>query len=168
MGCDIHAYVEYVSWENKDKEYWSCLMSNIGSRNYLWFDVLAGVRGNDHQVFPTRGMPEGAISWEVRDAAYMHIAQTDDQAGWEGWTTREQATRWGEPIFKLDGYEFCGHPDWHSHSWLTADELAQCIGAYMMSGADFPYGVEWDAVLAAMRALEERGHKTRLVFWFDN
>jgi hypothetical protein len=58
--------------------------------------------------------------------------------------------------------------DLHSHSWLTHDELAQCLAEYTLKAEWGPYSVVWDAILAAMRAFQERGQPTRLVFAFDN
>lgn len=42
------------------------------------------------------------------------------------------------------------------------------MGTYLVVGLGQMYAPEWDATLAAMRAFEEHGKQTRLVFWFDN
>lgn len=162
MGCDIHTYLEYQVAD----DYWRCLISNGGSRDYSMFGILAGVRCDGCHI-PPRGMPEGRLSWEVREAASVRIAADETQKDWEGYCTREQAKQWGEPIFEEGGTKYIRNPDWHSHSWLTADELADCLAKYMFNVGEC-CSVEWDATLAAMRALEDRGYKTRLTFWFDN
>lgn len=50
-------------------------------------------------------------------------------------------------------------PEWHSHSWLSADEFAEAL---RRAEAEHP---EYMALLAAVRAL---GPGARVVFWFDN
>ena len=54
MGADIHAYVEFADKpEDGRAPYWKNLTRNSGSRNYVLFGVLAGVRCKD-QLFPTK------------------------------------------------------------------------------------------------------------------
>lgn len=69
------------------------------------------------------------------------------------------------------------HPDWHSHSWLTASELQAVVDSYGEMGrkiwpAEDPYTVpaEVQAWLAVLRALDAHPNviQSRLVFWFDN
>jgi hypothetical protein len=178
MGCDIHGFVEYATFETQDGPYWDCLISNVGHRDYTFFSLIADCgRGEHAPVVPNRGLPEGKCSWEVE--RYMWITVTDDEklGDEEGFCSRKQAAGWGEIKRKVipqrNGpdhvYERVLNPDLHSHTWLTCDELARVIAAYITeTHEDYPYGVEWDATLAAMRALEERGFKTRLVVAFDN
>ncbi len=52
--------------------------------------------------------------------------------------------------------------DLHTPSWLTLDEFKRAAGGYADS---WP---EVKATIAAMEAIESTGHKTRLVFAFDN
>lgn len=75
-----------------------------------------------------------------------------------------------EPVAKPRGYpkdaayeaekKYVSNPDWHTHSWLTADEFAVAI-----EGSGEP---EYEAILAAMRSFEAGGAQARIVFWFDN
>jgi hypothetical protein len=58
--------------------------------------------------------------------------------------------------------------DLHGHSWLTADEYAHCLGTRMLTNEWGPPDVGWDVLLVSMKAFEERGIKTRLIFAFDN
>jgi hypothetical protein len=64
----------------------------------------------------------------------------------------------GNVSVPFDDDEYNG-PDYHTHSWLTADEFQQ---AMQRAEAEHP---EYLAVLAAMRAL---GPESRIVFCFDN
>lgn len=173
MGCDVHAFVEYVDFESEENgPYWSCLTANLGRRDYTFFSLLADCGRGDHRpLVPNRGLPEGPLSHVVERAMFCYI--TDDRElieYGEGWCSRESAESWGRGIERVnERTERTPNPDLHSHTWLTCDELAQAIGKYITDvHEDYVYDVEWDACLAAMRALEERGHRTRLVIAFDN
>lgn len=187
MGCDIYPFVEYVAFTGHDDQpYWQCIMQGFGNRNYEWFSLLADCGRNEQPpLFPNRGLPEGKLSYTVEGVMWLTVTEDEELAKESGYCTPKDAESWRR--YHHDGYRetrFKGrdengneterihkqvmHPDLHSHSWLTCDELAQVIGHWIAGQHDYPYGVEWDAVLAAMRALEERGHKTRLIFAFDN
>jgi hypothetical protein len=69
------------------------------------------------------------------------------------------------------------HPDWHTYSWLTPDELEAALNAYVKVGKQIwpedksllEVPAECRAWLWALRGLEEGGAgNPRLVFWFDN
>lgn len=169
MGCDVHAYLEYSSWDNREGEpYWDCLVANGGSRNYALFGLLAGVRGSLNPVVEPRGLPEGKYSWAVAEAEFITISDDPRLLDDEGYCSRETALSWAEHGSEIseDGKKV-SHPDHHSHTWLTKDELAEALGRYITEVRE-SYGVEWTAMLAAMQAIEDTGNKTRLVLWFDN
>lgn len=173
MGCDIHAYVEYVAFKSHDDtDYWKCLISNAGSRDYTFFSLLADCgRGYHSPVIPNRGFPEGECSYVVREAYYLQVS--DEFADHEGYVSIEQADSWvksglSQEVATSGSTRLVTHPDWHSVSWLTYEEFAQVIATWLTLAPDYMYDPEWDAMLVAMRTLEDRGHKTRLVFWFDN
>lgn len=176
MGCDIHAYVEYAFFE--EPPYWVCLIPNVGHRDYTFFSLVADCGRGDHTpVVPNRGLPDDKLSLEAEQAMWLNVTDDKNLLDEEGFCNRENAEKWGpirREVFPQDGgtgrvRETVMHPDLHSHTWLTCDELAQVIAAYITDvHDDYPYGVEWDATLAAMRALEERGFRTRLVVAFDN
>ena len=50
--------------------------------------------------------------------------------------------------------------DLHTPTWLTFDEL-------VVVGSEFD-NIDLHAAIAFMRIYEQRGHKTRIVFAFDN
>lgn len=171
MGCDIHAYVEVSTWTRDGKDYWDCKIENAGGRDYLMFGIMAGVRVDGVQEIETRGLPPFEdLSWRVQGAAFLRVNdQFKDDEGYCSEEDAERYTGYGEMIFEGAGSQrFVTHPDWHSRSWMTADELARCLGRYMLESKAGPYDLEWDAILAFMRTYEERGAKARLVFWFDN
>lgn len=171
MGCDIHAFVEYVDFETKDGPYWSCLISNLGHRDYTFFSLIADCgRGEHRPLIPNRGLPKGPLSHTVENAMFLHVTDDPRLFSIENFCSRDQAVSWGGGIEKINNrYERTPNPDLHSHTWLTCLEFAQVIAKFMTEvHEDYPYGVEWDAALAAMRALEERGHRTRMIIAFDN
>jgi hypothetical protein len=60
MGCDIHAWIEYIEHDAVQ-----CFGSVGFWRNYALFGVLAGVRKHDLPHIEPRGLPP-EISFEVR------------------------------------------------------------------------------------------------------
>lgn len=183
MGCDIHTYVEYAEWTQRDGlPYWSNFTKNGGSRNYLMFGVLAGVRVPDVQLFSPKGMPEGSMGYGTADDYWLSVAP-DAHPEWadtEGYTDIESATRWVESGYSTGERDDNGRlrrvsgPDWHSHSWLTLAEHKQAMSHYQSviseqyPGEDKTVPSEWLAMAAAMQAFEDAGKQTRLIFWFDN
>lgn len=164
MGCDVHMYLEYSDFTGSNGEpYWSAFVTNAGSRDYTMFGLLAGVRSDRDPTIAPRGLPEGNLAYETQNACKMCVSDDPAHAEWENYCTSAQAAQWGKPI--IDG--MIAGPDWHTFSWLTADEYAQVLGRYMTEVRDI-YAVEYDVILASMRAFEERGCKIRLIFWFDN
>lgn len=181
MGCDIHTYVEYSTFTTREGEdYWKNLTKNGGSRDYLLFGVLAGVRVPDVKLFDPKGMPEGDYGWQTNEDYWTLIAPPSHPEWAEeddDYCSLDKALEWrkhGSVIqFDKDGNpRRVSGPDWHSHSWLTTDELTKALEHYEAVKAKYSpspeLSPEWPAMLAAMRAFEERGAKTRLVFWFDN
>lgn len=124
MGCDIHAYIEY---RPKGENRWSDFGGRINpGRNYLMFEAMAGVRGEESKaIVPPRGQPKD-LAWASEWDAFLQISE-DGKGDHE--CTLESAKRWhGEIINDSDGKpEKTPHPDWHSHSWLSAAELGSAI-----------------------------------------
>jgi len=171
MGCDIHCYLEYrdpnPEWKPQDGVIqWTGWSRIYPGRNYEVFGHLAGVRSSTEPVVEPRGVPED-MSWETAGDYYLRI--NDEYKDMEGYTTREKAEEWvkygHKIIYKEDGTpEKVEHPDWHTHSWITTDELAQVLGRINPSHISVGY---W-GLLGAMKELEWHGQEVRLVFWFDN
>lgn len=160
------------------------------------FGAMAGVRCAHIPYIEPRGVPDGIGFW-ASDDFWLFVS---DYADGEGFCTPESAQRYIEsgsvlrdPAKPLKGNSV-SHPDWHSHSWLNADEFELAIAAYLKAAgfqintprlpapseltalATVRQDSEWAlsslteywAVLAAMRCFEAQGMESRLVFWFDN
>jgi len=147
MGCDIHAYVDYEEdIVKRDGNLW---VSNLGEfhigRDYLLFGILAGVRCAEDKLFDPKGLPD-QMSYVTSGAATLFVV--DHETEEQGCCTRESADRWHQSWLEQKArWDFLGeragiggytdaeqkrihHPDWHSHSWLTTDELRQVIEKY--------------------------------------
>lgn len=183
MGCDIHTYVEYGQPDaDGTVKHWLGFTKNGGRRDYLMFGILAGVRIRDAKMFEPRGIPEN-LSFNAGDDYWLSVAplSNPEWADQEDWVSQESAARWVKEGSSVEGYRRAdgslgqvSGPDWHSHSWMTADELQAALDRYpsemvarwgQEGGEPDP---EWAAMLAAMRVFEQRGYAARLVFWFDN
>jgi len=162
MGCDIHCYMEY---KPATSDRWSSFGGRINpGRNYAAFGQLAGVRGGTAMVDP-RGVPDG-LGWQAADDNRIYISDTPS----DGTVTPQKAAQWvasgsSHYIMSHDGRPVCvSHPDHHTHSWLAPDEWE----AALARETEWPVGVEYRAMSAAMRELERSGAQVRVVFWFDN
>lgn len=181
MGADIHMYIEYASKEpspyatRTGKRYWSGFGGCINpGRSYSLFGLIAGVRDDRYgPVVEPRGYPDDA-GWEANDDAYLFIDdECDDTEGFCSLASAEQWARHGSVIEYHESGEpwRVTGPDWHSHTWLTPDEMQQIFDRYneLFAAAGYDVGVEWRAVLGAMRVLEDDGkNDVRVICWFDN
>ena len=162
MGCDIHAYVEYKPKGNTN---WQSFGKRLNpGRYYGMFALLANVRNNGDlkPVAELRGVPLDVGYYAAKDL----VLRVNDKFGnEEGWCSKASADRWvagGSSKWWVAGHSIT-HPDWHSHSWVTADELQKALGSLPFEN---PY--EYVAVLDCLRSFERQGCEGRLVFWFDN
>lgn len=183
MGADIHAYVEY---KEKNSKYWDNLTRNFGSRNYLWFGVIAGVRVPEVQLFPCKGMPHDDLGYYTSSDYWTMIAPeahpewADDS---ENWVSLDQANEWITSKYYDIRVDYrdgtrpvrVSNPDYHSYSWFTTHELSQAIDHYetltetkYKNSFMVPTIKEWKALLAAMNVFETQDMDTRIIFWFDN
>jgi hypothetical protein len=155
MGCDIHMYVEYKRKENTN---WQDFGGRINpGRNYSIFTNLASVRSNVTGNKP-KGIPDD-VAYSSRNDNLIFI----DESGGDDTVTRERALRWVKSGSKIVDDTWVTHPDWHSHSWATIEELEDAVNKDTWGGAH-----EYRAVLAAMKCLESDGFDVRAVYWFDN
>lgn len=198
MGCDIHCYVEY---RKKSDDRWRDFGGRINpGRNYCLFGAMAGVRTGHIPFIIPRGCPQDCASEAFGDNT-IYVSDTQDEdftgSGSEYCYSRKHAE---ECVDKghCEWVELNGHKSWvtnsdyHSHSWLNADEFELAIASYLKASG-FQINVprisapsalvcdantekawalesitEYWAVLASMRCLETQGMLTRLIFWFDN
>ena len=190
MGADIHMYVEYRNKKDaKNREtrgenpYWNSYGDGINpGRNYCMFAVLAMVRGEYKDSFEPKGkIPWDFMSYSARSDSHMLIYEKkNEDKDWDGWVTLEKAQNWEKYGCKIV-YKEAGDPthvespDWHSHSWMDIKELEKAYKIYAKRASE-DWGekitkapVEWRALLASMKALEDDGeNEVRVVFWFDN
>lgn len=175
MGADIHMYVEYCRLRDpgeagaEEREYWSPFGGRINpGRNYWLFASLADVR-DEGAMYEPRGLPDN-LGYCARDDSRLYISESPG----DRYVTPERAKSWVEKGYAKYVNDHNGnptwvtHPDWHSHSWLTPDELQAVYTRYAYTHGQ-PVSVQYRALLAAMRTLENDGeNKVRVVFWFDN
>jgi hypothetical protein len=135
MGADIHCYIEYRKRNDSGEKRWLSFGGRLNpGRNYGVFAVLAGIR-SDKSIpvpFPPRGLPEDT-GFKAVDDYYLFI----DETGFENSVTSETAKQYVENCgchYKNnhDGKPtWVSHPDWHSHSWLTTEELKKVFQEYL-------------------------------------
>lgn len=161
MGCDIHCYMEFKKVGSNYRDGWPRI--NPG-RHYELFGKLAGVRSNEPAIIEPRGIPDDLSSYAKSDW-YLFI--DDSVSALDGFCSSAQAALWsdhGKKIIDHNGAPYkIEHPDWHTPSWVSADELEAAMMACSYDVSD-----EYYAFLAAMRVFEARGNEVRMVFWFDN
>jgi hypothetical protein len=167
MGCDIHCFVEYRSAEDHKElqNYWFAWGDRINpGRDYKIFALLAGVRGRIGDAGPKpKGLPEN-LGWYSKDYYWMQIVETEEECGSDD-ATRAQAESWVKSgcstIRKTEhGSEYVSNPDMHSCSWATYEELVAAVDQHASVG--------WHALVAAVKAIHDKGCDVRVVYFFDN
>ena len=176
MGCDIHCYVEYQVSYFDDEPHWATFGGHINpGRDYELFALMADVRNyyspRVEPLHTPRGLPDD-VGLTARWDNQLYV--TDEDHASEGSVTRAVADIWlargttTVAASRADGtFNAVHHPDWHSHSWLNVDELAAVFRVYRAAHKR-PVGLEYRALLSAMRYLKRESTGVRLVFWFDN
>lgn len=166
MGCDIHCYIEYKPDPLDPDSQWDGFGGEIRcSRHYGIFAALADVR-NGYGITPIsqpRGLPSD-VSYEVRGDNHLYVVETQGDGCVDPKTAAEYVAS-GYSKYMDEYRTHVTHPDWHSHSWCTADELESALKNHKVeAGTAYEY---W-AIVAALRSFETQGCHARLVFWFDN
>lgn len=128
MGCDIHLCIEYQIYSDMWSDFGGIF--NPG-RNYLMFEAMAGVRGDEEKaVCKPKGLPD-QTSLEVRRTTFLAIGEQEND---EKTATMAQALEWakhGRKLIKEGKIPVAvEHPDWHSHSWLTTQEFERALELY--------------------------------------
>jgi len=171
MGCDIHCYIEYKT--EKPNMWWNFGGRINPGRNYLIFALLANVRNYDIEpVLYPKGLPDD-IGFITGIDNRLYVTDDYDE---EGCCSRENAEKWveaGASEYTNERKAFVTHPDWHSHSWVTPNELEKVVkeGEEIIAeecGVDKFELPEWYMVLEILKKFEEWGYQARMVFWFDN
>lgn len=159
MGCDIHAYIESQPHKETSPEYWWKNADLYITRNYAMFGFLAGVRSNDNPLFAPRGWDKNS-STKFEYCLYVEDGDPDGDGNCsseraEHWVSRGDSERIDE--------KWVTHPDWHTASWLTADELEKVVQAYREKYPQYDCN-EWLGYVELMKRIPE----SRFTFWFDN
>jgi hypothetical protein len=172
MGCDIHLYIEYKS-KNTENEYWWGFGGRYNpGRNYAIFGLMAkGVRCEFPESFPIKGLPN-VLGYKSKSDNLLYICEEEG----EGNCKLRDAWRWHESgaskiIFHNEQPTWVTNPDWHSHSWLSADEFQSVWDNYIKIARANGYGdeePEWEAVNVLLQHFKNKGYEARIVFWFDN
>ena len=186
---------EGKSFETEGQVYaFNCGELNI-PRDYDLFNALSDGRNyhfeeeeiEQHCLYPSRGLPKyysGAV-----ESRYFHLVD-DRESEFDkplelypslSIITTKKADQWLQ-----EGCSFLGdsqetsrdgkqaflqrvsHPNWHSCSWLTLEEIYKSLKHYELDIPELHF--EFRLVLNIMKEIEQEygdGH-TRLVFWFDN
>ncbi|XXX78715.1 hypothetical protein WMF30_08055 [Sorangium sp. So ce134] len=180
MGCDIHIFVEYGT----DRGAFEALSDGafLLPPDYDLFAALAGVRAEPGFVpFQVpRGLPHD-VSQHVASRYFVPVLEDDRAGAWgigEHFTPRlaaqlveSGASRWlpaGVTVPLLPStHGYIVHPDWHSASWLTADELRRALehARFRLDASSDEFQLLFQYVSAAAA---KKGPSTRVVFWFDN
>jgi len=167
MGCDIHAFIDY---NKPGEDYVHPLSEELYlDRDYAVFSKLANVRNYDEDIEPIsepRGLPE-KVSYIVSDENSLYISEIETNSDY---CTKEDAENWvkcGASKYTDDHKSSVTNPDYHSHPWLSVEEYEQAIKE-LQTVIKYKLNVNYFAVLAAMKFLQDNGYEVRLVFWFDN
>lgn len=142
------------------------------SRNYELFSILSrGVRGDNTRGFITRGLPK-VLGYVSEHDNKIFVTDTPNPNDYTYSVTSNKAKEWNQRLGcvldERDGeIVYVSDPDFHSHSWLTTQELAKAFSIYKHK-TKYSVGTEYKALLASMRAIEKDGFDARVVFWFDN
>lgn len=81
MGCDVHPLIEYRDFDN----WWSPAAIPNRERNYEFFSLLAGVRGEYEPWVEPRGFPENSYSYNYGKDGIVNGDHTPS------WFTLEEA-----------------------------------------------------------------------------
>lgn len=176
MGCDIHLMVET---KPRNANRWSDagFFDQFSCRVYGMFARMAKVREyeNTYKVqFKPRGIPND-ISWFTQRRFFLYTTEEQDAAEWcDNYCLMKDAERWVRQGFSkwVDAeHRMVTRPDYHSHSWLSTNELRQCFDDCFKdeNGNLFGDYIEWLGLVSLCEGIESSGtHECRVVFCFDN
>ena len=169
MGCDIHAFIEFLKWDS----YWSLASGplNIPRDDELFAALALGPGGiTDDLLYPPRGLP-GGLSSDARDYFYSPASEVrqfmeENYSDEEEFSSEEYAAAVGEAARRefLDS-GLLPAPELHSHSWLNLSELNEILSRGQLTRDRL--SPEFRALLAAMEQLAQTYGEVRLVFCFD-
>jgi hypothetical protein len=170
MGTHLYFQIEVTSTKNFPRLRWGNFARVYLPQDYLLFALLAAVRRSEFvdEELPWRapkGLPADVDEHTLEEdslvvddeADKLDVPLTCSRAAAEEWV-REGISRYLE-----DGYKVT-HPDFHSHSWATREELEQIERDYKAAGGS---DTSLAPIIAMMNAFDTTGHIARAVFWFE-
>jgi len=131
-------------------------------RDYRAFGQLANVRMGGGFSEP-KGVPLD-ISEQVWTRVFLPVVDTEC----EGAVTPAQAENWRNTVMENDGRRYILHPDWHSPSHYTLEELHKEIdkrGKTNIEQRILDLTKEMSKVAKTYKLTQAQ---VRVVFWFDN
>lgn len=145
MGCDIHAYLEYYDKDTQkySKLFVNCLSENIQlGRDYVLFNLLAGVRGYRNPIFMPRGIPKN-LSYTVSDKFFLKVVDSvvgpNSHYPATNYIFRQEAddlVREGKSKY-YENDTLIADPAWHTPSWLNKNELIEIRKRYLIEMIDY-------------------------------
>lgn len=134
MGCDIHLYLENVETIYNGNLQSRSIGQFHSGRNYTMFSLMANVRNYDgNTLFSPKGLPT-PLGYEAKYDNELYVIKDEDYHDQERYVSRTVAEGWvgkGISLWTDPSMKWVTHPDWHSHSWLTFEELQQVKAAYI-------------------------------------
>jgi hypothetical protein len=171
MGAELYFQVELsYAAPLRPSRWWHFARLRL-SQDYLLFALLAGVRtevlpDSELECLAPKGLPDNVTEASLAEdsltvddgAAELEIPDTCSRADAEEWV------RTGMSRYLHNGYSVT-HPDFHSHSWASLEELQLVCRRY--EGAGGKDSVVVRSVLTMLESLQSAGLVSRAVFWFS-
>lgn len=173
MGCDIHAFIEVETLDNRGKIKWVDSAAQVfPGRNYEMFCCLSGLRGNHNPIFEPRGFPAELGHRTVNEFCLWNVGMMD-----------EAVLEWNENICSDEQFEeylkdgcqkynenHIFRPYWHSASYLYTKEMEKVLNDYKKRVGNDEIDNNYVSILSMMKALEKNRDKirSRFVFCFDS
>jgi len=132
MGCDIHAYVDFKSFKKDNCDWYIKNLAQIRlGRDYLLFSYLADVRNynNITPISPPKDIPKNN-SYIVEHDYTLFVLDDAETINESGYCSKKQAEEYVKYGSKWYDENRVTHPDWHSVSWLTVEELKKVQQEY--------------------------------------
>lgn len=105
-------------------------MNSLGrvrlGRNYSMFALMADVRNYDRMPFiKPKGIPD-TLGFEAEYDYRLFVVEDEKYNDDEHCCSRSNAEKWvasGSSVWTDESKKWISHPDWHSYSWLTVEEM---------------------------------------------
>jgi hypothetical protein len=171
MSTHLYFQVEMKADAGRRRSRWGHVAQVRLPEDYLLFALLASVRSEqfadlDLVCLTPKGLPDNVSEASLEEgslliddeAARLDLSDCCDRAS--------AAERVASGLSRyIHNESRITHPDFHSYSWATLEELATVLERYQEAGGKGVSVV--NAVVAMMRALQSAEQQVRAVFWFE-